>query len=493
MILLPDAEGSFPVIVCRSPYVKNTVNMPEDEVLESCYNGMKKWLDRGYAVVNAHCRGQGKSTGAFIPYIHEREDGLALLDWIREQNFYNGELFLIGGSYTASLHYTTAPFADDVKGAVFEVQDSERYRLWYRNGQMRKGHANWHFGLYKDKCALYKKVSMRSFSELPLIGLSERVLGEKAEDFEEMLEAESPSHPFWSTRNGGGEARDAVTDANIPILLTTGYNDFYVGGVFDMWRKMSPRTKEKSALLVSPYNHGDGYDATLGVAFPVGRRTEQFGASYQIDWFDNIRKGTPISFKKGVVTYYRAFENTWKSDFYAEETRDMELSLGKGKRTFKYDPQDPPTFRTEGLMAEDFGERADVLTVFTEPFSADTLVKGQMRVKLAVSSSAPDTSFYVRISIKKEEYTYVLRHDITSLCYQLGDYEPEREVMLNFRFDEYAFLIKEGESLRLDISSTDNGGYVCHTNRRGEYYLQTGSDVAVNTVYLDRSSIILPT
>ena len=76
-------------------------------------------------------------------------------------------------------------------------------------------------------------------------------------------------------------------------------------------------------------------------------------------------------------------------------------------------------------MAEDFGERSDVLSVCTHRFDADTFVRGQMRLVLAVSSSAPDTSFYVRISIKKAEYTYVLRHDITSLCYQLGDYSEK--------------------------------------------------------------------
>ena len=86
----------------------------------------------------------------------------------------------------------------------------------------------------------------------------------------------------------------------------------------------------------------------------------------------------------------------------------------------------------------------------------------------------------------------MLRHDITSLCYQLGDYEENREAELNFCFDEHAFLIKKGESLRIDISSTDDNTYVCHTNRRGEYSLQNGTDRAVNEVCLDKSYLILP-
>lgn len=492
IVLLPEKNAKFPTVVCRSPYVKHTVNMSEAEVTDRYYNSMKQWLERGYAVVFQHCRGQGKSTGAFVPYIHEREDGLAFREWIRNCSFYNGELYLLGGSYTASLHYATAPFEDDIKGAVFEVQDSERYRLWYRNGQMRKGHANWHFELYKDKCGLDKCFKMTSFAELPLRGLSERVLHDHAEDFEKMLEAQGPSHAFWSTRHGGADAKDAVTNTHIPVLLTTGYNDFYVGGVFKMWEKMSENTKKNSALLVSPYNHGDSYNDTYGIPFLDGKRREAFGENYQIDWFDNIRKGTPLPFKKGVITYYRTFENVWDSDYLSIKSSPLKLLLGKGSKSFLYDPLSPPSFRCEGLIAEDACEREDMLTIYTEPFKSDTFIKGRMSVSLIVESNCPDTSFYVRISIKKDMFTYVLRHDITSLCYQLGDYTPNTEAKLDFSFDDYAFLIKKGECLRIDVSSTDNGTYVSHTNKKGAYHLQEETNVAQNKVRLDRSYITLP-
>ena len=490
--LLPKQKGKFPIVVSRSPYVKHTVNMPEETIVQECYDNTKIWLERGYAVLFQHCRGQGKSTGAFVPYIHEREDGLAFREWIRSQPFYNGELYLLGGSYTASLHYATAPFEDDIKGAIFEVQDSDRYRLWYRNGQMRKGHANWHFGLYKDKCNLNKSFSMKSFSELPLKGLSQRVLGENADDFEQMLEAYSPLHDFWSTRLGGNDTKNAVVNANIPILLTTGYNDYYIGGVFKMWQNMDEKTKIKSALLVSPYNHGDGYHKDYGISFPKGQRKQAFGSDYQIAWFDHIRKGTPIPFDKGVITYYRAFENEWQSDFFKIPIRFLKISLGTDISCFDYDPLCPPAFRQEGFLAEDLQCRCDVLSVCTPVFEKDTFVKGQIKAVLTVQSNVPDTSFYVRISIKKPEYTYVLRHDITSLCYQLDNYKENSEAKLNFCFDEYAFLIKKGECLQIDISSTDDNTYVCHTNRKGEYYLHTDINRANNKIYLDKSYLILP-
>jgi hypothetical protein len=65
-------------------------------------------------------------------------------------------------------------------------------------------------------------------------------------------------------------------------------------------------------------------------------------------------------------------------------------------------------------------------------------------------------------------------------------------VELNFCFDEYAFLIREGECLQVDISAVNDNSYVCHTNKKGEYYLQSETEKAENIVYLDRSYLILP-
>ena len=492
VVLLPEKDGKFPTLILRTPYVGSTVDKAEDTLAQDYLNGHRAWLEQGYAIVYQHCKGQGKSTGAFVPYVHEREDGLALRQWVREQPFYNGELFLWGASYTASLHYATAPFESDIKGAVFEVQDSERYRLWYRNGQMRKGHANWHFALYKNKCGLNKQFDMRSFGQLPLSGLSDRVLGDRAEDFEQMLFAPSPADAFWRTRLGGIDAKDAITDTSIPVLLTTGYNDFYVGGVFKMWNKMNPEKRKNCALLVSPYNHGDGYDQERGIPFPGGNRGEQFGNTYSIDWFNHIRKGTPLPFQKGVITYYRAFENRWESDFYAKPTTPLTVSVGEGVRTFRYDPLNPPAFSGEGVYAGEENAPTDFVRVFTKPFDRDIFIKGQMQAELTVDCNCPDSSYYVRISLVDEKGAYVLRHDIASIGYQLGNYVPGSVVTLKFSFDEYAFLLKKGQRLQIDIAGTDNNSYVCHTNAKGAYALQTGADVAESHVYLDRSGLILP-
>ena len=86
----------------------------------------------------------------------------------------------------------------------------------------------------------------------------------------------------------------------------------------------------------------------------------------------------------------------------------------------------------------------------------------------------------------------MLRHDITSLSYQHKSYFENEKVQIKFCFDEHAFLLKKGERLQVDIASTDDNTYVSHTNYIGEYYKQTETKIATNTVYLDESYLLIP-
>ena len=499
-VLLPDAKSKFPSVIIRTPYVDALESLSEDEICLNYANEYSKWLERGYAVVIQHCRGRGKSDGDCIPYINEREDTRTLYDWVRHQSFYNGELFLKGGSYLTSVHYCAAPFDNDIKGAVFGIQDSERYNICYRNGFLKKGlHGNWYVGMYKAKSKRKKHFTAGSFETLPLSAFTETVFDESVADFDEMLRSPKPTDAFWKTHNGGADARGATDNVKFPVLFTTGFYDIYTGGIFDMWNKMNPECRQNCALVVSPYDHGDNANEKTGFVFPNGKRTEKFGAYYEIDWFDHIRQNAESPFEKGKVTYYRLFENTWRTDDFCTEKEECLFTLGDKTVGYTYNPFDPPRFR--GGLSCNFGggvfqdkpnSRHDIISVYTKPFEKDTFVKGKMEAKLRVSSDCEDTCFYVRVSIETERGDYGLRDDITSLCYQLGNYVPNTDVCLNFSFDEHAFLVKKGERLRVDIASANAEHYVRHTNMKGLYSEQTTAKIAHNRVILCDSELILP-
>lgn len=500
VILLPKSAGKFPTVIVRNPYVDSYENEKEENIAVAYLNEYKNWLRYDYAVVIQHCRGRGKSEGDCIPYINEREDGLNLQEWVRKQSFYNGELFLKGGSYLTSVHYATAPFADDIKGAIFGVQDSERYNICYRNGFLKKAlHGSWYVGMYKAKSHMKKNYTKGSFDMLPMKDFTKTVFGERVEDFDEMLKAPNPDYEFWNTRFGGNDARNATNNVKFPVLFTTGFYDIYTGGIFDMWKNMSEDSRNMSALIVSPYDHGDSCDIQNSIVFPNGKREEKFGELYEIEWFDFVRGKKQSPFKTGKITYYSLFENCWKTDKFLKPTVCTDITLGDRDVSYVYNPYDAPGFK--GGLSRAFGgtvyqdkpnSRHDIISVYTEPFEQDVCVKGKMSAKLTVKSDCEDTCFYIRVSIEKENGDYGLRDDITSLCYQLGEYIPDTVVTLDFNFDELAFVIRKGERLRVDISSADNEHYVRHTNQKGLYSEQTTAKIAHNTVYLQKSFLTLP-
>ena len=498
VVCLPDEKEKFPTVIMRSPYVDGEEFLSEEEI---CQNKLKEfdcWIRSGYAVVFQHCRGRGKSTGDCVPYIFEREDGLFLQDWIRQQPFYNGELYLCGASYDSSVHFVTAPFAEDIKGAVLSVQDCERYNCNYRNGFYKTGlHGGWYVDMYKKKSITNKNYTDDSFNMLPLSDFSKTVFGENAEDFDEILKHPDKNDEFWATRYGGGEAHNAIKHADIPILLTTGFYDIYTGGVFDMWNSLDSKTKSKSALAVHPFDHGC-HGENQPINFQNGNINKEFG-NFIVNWFDSIRGKCASPFQKGKVTYYKLFENIWCCDDFCGAKQYQKIRLGEGAVSYEYNPDNPATFK--GGLSTNFGGNAwqdkpnlreDIITLYTSEFTKDTFVKGKMRANLLVKSNCEDTCFYMRLSLCKAEGDYGLRDDINQISNFCSDYLPETEIKMDFSFDEHAFVIKKGEKLRIDISSSALPHYVRHTNNKGLFSEQKNTKTAINTVVLDKSFVEIP-
>ena len=93
VICLPRGEGKYPTVLYRTPYAEREEALSEAELCEKKLGEYAYWLEAGYAVVYQHCRGRGKSEGDCVPYIYEREDGLALQAWafLRAENGARGK------------------------------------------------------------------------------------------------------------------------------------------------------------------------------------------------------------------------------------------------------------------------------------------------------------------------------------------------------------------------------------------------------------------
>lgn len=499
VILKPEKEGKFPIILWRSPYVDQFESEDESVSVKAEYESFKPFVDAGFAVIAQHCRGRGKSGGDCIPYIYEREDSNAMLDWVRTLPFYDGRIYLKGSSYCTSVWYAAAPYADDIKGALFAVQISDRYNVCYTNGFLKKGlHGYWYINrMYKYRSHKKRNYAQGTLDTLPLTGITKEVFGEYAEDFEELIKHPDRGDDFWNTRFGGADARDAEKKAKFPMLFVSSWYDIYTGGMFDLWYSLSEESRKQSAFAVSAYNHGDT-DGESPIKFKNGSRNEQFPL-WDLKWFSYLENGGESPFELGKITYFTLFEDEWRVCERLEAAKSKKITLGQGIAEYTYNPFCPPEF--VGGLSRNFGAtgyqrkagaRYDIITVYSEPFENDVTVKGKIAAKLKVSTDRDDTCFLVRVSIEKEGGDYGLRDDITSVVYQHPDYIATEWAELDFSMDEIALQIKKGERLRIDVASADDAHYVRHTNNKGLFSTQTTAKIAHNKVDLGESYILIP-
>jgi len=503
-VIAPDGGGKFPVLVERTPYDSKF------QTISSLKKSRKRWTDAGYVVVHQHVRGSGKSGGVRYPYDDERRDGLALLDWIRGRDFYNGEIYLDGGSYCASVHISyldTNP--PDVKGVTLRVQDVERYNVVFKNGFFKMGlHGGWYLKEYAKNSAIKRDLNLDKATVFPLTDLSRRVFGESVPQFDAPLLHPDPNDPFWQTPAGGSEYRGAVAKSKIPILLVSSFYDIYTQGIIEMWRGMPAEKRAKCAFIITPYTHNVNRGA---VEFP-NAAPDKICPDYIVNWFNHIRTGEPLRFAEaGKAKWYTLWENKWHSapdianapkrvEFFLNADRSLGKSpSARGEITYKYDPRNPAKFN--GGVCNAFGgmkeqaapnSRPDIISFVSEPFEENTVAEGAMRVRLRVKSDCPDTCFYVRADIVRSGgKTYSLRDDIDSIRRTHKDYKPGAEVDMEYVFADHSFMFEKGDRLRLDVSSSCVPSFSVHTNRAGNQFTQPDPQTATNTIIAGESSITL--
>src|SRR5262249_59095611 len=80
-IQLPAADGKFPVILIRTPYKKEMLD------LKGSYFGR-----RGYVVAIQNCRGRFGSAGTWEPFVNEAKDGYDTVEWLASQAWSSGKI-----------------------------------------------------------------------------------------------------------------------------------------------------------------------------------------------------------------------------------------------------------------------------------------------------------------------------------------------------------------------------------------------------------------
>jgi predicted acyl esterase len=215
-------------------------------------------------------------------------------------------------------------------------------------------------------------------------------------------------------------------------------------------------------------------------------------------WFSHFLRGEKLELPQGVELSFVYGKNTWE-DVEKEKNIELERVLYFNLKEckldnipvdeyqepirFMYNPNNPvPTCGSEVIMTDymyhknkvtvegihllpPVGARADVVSLLSHEFNEDILLVNDFWVNIEVQTTAKDTAFTAKlVVVKRNGDGYSLRSSITSVLTQHHNYVPNKMVTLKIRLTKLYILIKEGERLRLDISSSDYPAFHIHPN-----------------------------
>ncbi|MCF8566486.1 CocE/NonD family hydrolase [Alicyclobacillus tolerans] len=443
----PTQEGSYPVLLTRLPYGKDTpyaYSMFDPVAMAS----------NGYLVAIQDCRGRFSSDGQFGGYAQEFEDGYDAVQWAASLPGSNGQVGMFGASYYGFTQWAAAALRPPALKAIlpFFTYDDPWNGAAVRQGAFEWGKtAYWYLGSMAPNEWIRQHLAggvdpaewRRLFADFDL-------LGEKGywqlplTEFEPLKEREllpgffaQFEHPeyddFWKRLSI--LHRDEGMD--VPSLNVGGWYDIFLQGTIDNYMRMKKRGVV-TQLTIGPWSHinRSGFVGEINYGFAANAALldlKEDMTRLHLRWFDSMLKGKSTGIEEdGPVKIFVMGENRWRihpewplpetefTPFYFHSAGEAKTSVGDGRlsrevpgneRTddFLYDPADPvPTVGGNLLMAPEFQpgprdqttveERPDVLVYTSDPLLMDMEVTGPVRAVLWVSTSAEDTDFVVRLT-----------------------------------------------------------------------------------------------
>ncbi len=507
-IYLPEGKGPWPAILVRDPYGVTQ------------YISCRIFVRYGYACVHQDVRGRFGSGGAWYPLVNERNDGIDTIAWILKQPWQDRKLALWGESYLGLVQWAMADkLPPEVKTFVAGVSHGDFYQMIYHNGMFVQGIVGvWSSGLSQP---LLKALSSQDrwkdhiAGAIPAAGVDPDGFLAAWPSYRDYLLHPEPDDPYWHSPIYDA-IRNSFAGVHVPVMMIGRSYDFFLPGMLQTFRRLP--THAQSVLFLGPGEHG-GAPGDLKVDHPNRRYFAD-----TLAWFDHFLRGKPLpaSLAPGYDVYINGADR-WQH--YAEwpgATRPLTLHLGdlahshgceRGRLTpqppavpsvarYRYDPRHPVPTRgssyslstslVPSAVAEqknDLCGRPDVLSFSSAPFAKARMIAGGMRVKLLVSSDAPDTAFTVKVSEHfADGRVYNIRDDISTLGLRNGArrrvaYRPGDQVEVDFDLTPIAWQIQKGSHLRFDVSSSNFPVFNAHPNRAGLWSTAPSPVVATQTLY----------
>ena len=116
--------GSLPAILSRTPY---------DNTNERMINSAIFYAQQGYVFVAQDTRGRYDSEGKFRPWVDEFNDGYDTVEWVGQQEWCDGNVGMVGGSYVGNVQWQAAAMGSKyLKTIVPRVIGNNLYEMFFK-------------------------------------------------------------------------------------------------------------------------------------------------------------------------------------------------------------------------------------------------------------------------------------------------------------------------------------------------------------------------
>jgi putative CocE/NonD family hydrolase len=517
----PDAEGKFPVILARTPYVK-----------AAQLNNGKHFASHGYVYVAMDVRGRGDSDGKFVPYRNDGIDGYDAIEWCAAQPCSSGKVGTYGGSYLGRVQWLAAvQQPPHLVTMVALVTPSDPFVEW-PTGVPLPMDVSWHHftaGHVSQNMAAVDWAKVHS--HLPLLTMDEAA-GRPNPNWKEMFE-HARLDAWWEPMR----YQNKYERVRVPVLHISGwYDDEQVGtplNYIGMTTRGPSGVRTQQKMLMGWWPHNTFIQETkLGdVDFGSGATFER--EEYILRWFDHWLKGTDNGIlREPPVKLFVMGENRWRDEnewpmvrtkftrFYLHSQGRANSSYGDGSLStaepsseprdkYTYDPAQATPFITEPSFAQIGGpddyrpieRRDDVLVYTTGPVTENTEVCGPVRVKLYAATSARDTDFMAKlIDVWPNGFAQRLTDGMVRARFRDGMeapslIEPGRVYAYDIDAWNTCQVFLKGHRIRLEIASSAFPKYDRNPNTGEPLGRTTKMQTAEQTVYHERgreSFVVLP-
>ncbi len=529
-IYRPRADGTFPVILMRTPY---------DKSVSWAVGPAYQIAAHGYVVIAQDVRGRYTSEGEWYPFRHESNDGYDAVEWAAALPSSNGKVGMIGGSYVGATQMLSAiAHPPHLAGICPVVTASNYHDGWtYQGGALEQWFdQNWATQLATNTMWRLIAKNTNALLGAPVLPLTHypafnylslpagaEATAELAPYYLDWL-----AHPDYDAYWKQWSIEEHFSDIQVPALHIGGWYDIFLAGTLRNYMGIkahggTDEARKGQRLLVQIGGHA-GFGRRIGdVEF--GDDALKFPSTEVVlAWYDYLFKGVQNEFATVPVRIFVMGENKYRqeSDWPPPEAKltryflhsggsanslrgDGGLSLTPPKKEtpdkFTYDPANPvPTIGGSLCCDAEHYEpgprdqrasenRDDVLVYSTKPLAEDMEITGPVTLELWVRSSAVDTDFTAKlVDVSPVGFAMNLTDGILRMRYRdsqekPGLMNPDQVYKISVDLWATSNVFKKGHIIRLEVSSSNFP--------RFDSNLNTGADQATSREFVSATNTIL--